>query len=922
MEQLVATKLFIPPTRPGLIYRQRLIDRLNTCAYPGCKLILITAPAGYGKTTLVTEWLGSLHISTSNKNKGSFRAAWFSLDEGDNDPVRFFSYFYAALNKIEGIKSALGKGALGLLQSNQLPPPKIILTSLINEIAAFPEKIILVLDDYHLIDNRSIHDALSFFLDNLPPQMHLVIATREDPHMPLSRLRTRGQMTELRASDLRFTPAEATEYLNRVMGLNLSSDDIASLEARTEGWIAGLQLAALSMRGYKDAASLINAFTGSHRLIQDFLIDEVLSQQSESIQEFLLHTSILDQLTSPICDALTQQNNSQATLESLERANLFIIPQDCERRSFRYHHLFADLLRIRLQYTQPERIPELHYLASKWYEENGYADEAITHALHGEDFNRAINLIEQNVDTIWAQGEYTKLQRWLKGLPDELVHSRPQLCIFRAWELFASGQPDAGERFLRNAELAHFPSTDLDSVTESNDQAQKSGLSGMKVRGRAAAIQAWIAAYQRQNISGLIQHLRQALDYLPEQDLPWRSAVEITLADVYAFNGDIESAHQVRLEALKSCEASGNTYLFLYNSAKLALNLKAQGQLQQVHELCQQRIQYAYGNGMSQTAVVGWLLAIWGEVLVEINELDGAYDLLEKSIEKTEPGGDVGMLGWSYLGLIRFLFAKGDMAGAEKIVQKINMIAQESIVPTWIMNLNAAWQSRIWLAQGKLEAATRWARDSELVADKSPSYLNKYKYITMARILIANGQEKDSTRLLQDMLKESEVGGDTTRAIEILILQALALHARGNTNQAVDTLESALAIAEPKGFFRIFVDEGQPMARLLYKTFNRDVATNYVNGLLQAFPLEEPEQVESSVSHVSEPAYIEPLSKREIEVLLLIAEGLTNPEIAARLILSLYTVKTHTRNIYGKLGVNNRIQAVAKARTLGILSTT
>jgi LuxR family maltose regulon positive regulatory protein len=922
MEQLLATKLFIPPTRPGLIPRPRLVDRLNTCAYPGCKLILITAPAGYGKTTLATEWLGSLQLGASNENKESYRVAWFSLDEGDNDPIRFFSYFYAALNQIEGIKSALGKGALGLLQSSQLPPPKITLTSLINEIAAFPEKIILVLDDYHLIDNRSIHDALSFFLENLPPQMHLVIATREDPHLPLSRLRTRGQMTELRATDLRFTPAEAAEYLNRVMGLDLSSDDIALLEARTEGWIAGLQLAALSMRGYKDAASLINAFTGSHRLVQDFLIDEVLSQQSESIQEFLLHTSILDQLTGPICDALTQRNNSQSTLESLERANLFIIPQDGERNSFRYHHLFADLLHLRLQQTQPERIPGLHNLASKWYEENGFADEAITHALRADDFNRSINLIEQHVDTIWAQGEYTKLQRWLKGLPDELVLSRPQLCIFQAWELFASGQPDAGERLLRTAELAYDPSTDLASVTESHDQDQPSGFGGLKVRGRAAAIQAWIAAYQRYNISGLIQHLRQALDYLPEQDLQWRSAVAITLADVHAFSGDIGSAYQVRLEALKACEASGNTYLYLYNSAKLALNLKAQGQLPQVQELCQQRVQFAYDNGMPQTAVVGWLLAIWGEVLTETNDLDQAYDLLEKSVEMTERGGDVGMLGWSYLGLTRVLFARGDMAGAEKIVQKMNKISQEFIVPTWIMNLNAAWQSRIWLAQGKLEAAARWARDNGQEPDKLPSYLNKYKYITLARILIAKGQEEESTRLLQGMLEESQVGGDTTRAIEILILQALALHAGGDTNQAVDTLERALTLAEPRCFYRIFVDEGQPMARLLYKALNRGIAPDYVNQLLQAFPIDELEQVELSVSQVSVSSYIEPLSEREIEVLQLIAEGLTNPEIATRLILSLYTVKTHTRNIYSKLGVNNRTQAVSKARTLGILSTT
>jgi LuxR family maltose regulon positive regulatory protein len=764
--------------------------------------------------------------------------------------------------------------------------------------------------------------VLTFLLEYLPPQIHLVIATREDPHLPLPRLRARGQMTELRATELRFTSAEAAEFLNQTMGLSLSSEDITALETRTEGWIAGLQLAAISMRRHKDADSLIKAFTGSHKLIQDFLIEEVLGQQSERIQKFLLQTSILDQLTGSICDALTHQSNSQSTLEYLERANLFIIPQDDERRCFRYHHLFADLLRLRLRQTQPEQLSVLHSQASKWYEKNGFADEAIAHALRAGDFERAISLIEQHADTIWAHGEYNKLRRWLLGLPDELVLSRPQLCIFQAWELFASGQLDAAERFLQAAERAHDTNTDQTSETGSQSQDQPSGASRLRVRGRAAAIQAWMDAYRRHNVAGLIQHLRQALEYLPDQDLHWRGAVATTLGDVYAFSGDMPAAYQARLEALKACEATGNTYHFMYNSAKLALNLKAQGRLLQVQELCQQRVRLANESGMSQTAVVGWLLAIWGEVLAETNDIDGALNLVEKSIELTEHGGDVGMLGWSYLSLTRVMFARGDMAGAEKIIQKINKKAKESIVPTWIINLNAAWQSRIWLAQGKLNEAAQWVRERGLELDKSPSYLNKYKYLTLARILIAQGQEKESIGLLQDVLEESEVGGDTTRAIEILILQALALHAGGDTNRAMRVLERALTFAEPRGFYRIFVDEGSSMAPLLYDALANGIASDYVNRLLQAFPIDESKQVELSASQVSESDYIEPLSEREIEVLQLVAEGLTNPEIAARLILSPYTIKTHTRNIYSKLGVSNRTQAVTKARTLGILPTT
>lgn len=921
MEQLLTTKLLIPPTRPGLIPRPRLIDQLNQCTYLGCKLILITAPAGYGKTTLATEWLGSLQLGASNGNKKSYRVAWFSLDEGDNDPVRFFSYFHAALNQIEVIKSVLGKGALSLLQSSQLPPPEITLTSLINEIVAFPEKIILVLDDYHLIDNRSIHDALSFFLENLPPQMHLVIVTREDPYLPLSRLRTHGQMTELRATDLRFTSSEAADFLNQVMGLNLSSDDIASLEARTEGWIAGLQLAAISMQGRKDRRGFIRSFTGGHRLVLDFLVEEVLGQQPESIQNFLLQTAVLDRITGSLCDALTGQENSQETLEMLDHANLFIVPLDEERRWYRYHHLFADLLRQRLRQAQADQLPKLFQNASEWYEQNGLLDEAIDHALRAEDFERTVYLIERHVDSIWAQGEYAKLRRWLLRLPDEVVLSRPKLSIYQAWELFTSGRPDAGERFLRVAELAYDPSTDQNYEAESQSQDQPSTSSGPRVPDRAAGIQAWMVAYRRQNISGLIQHLQQALEDLPDQDLHWRSAVAITLADAHAYNGDMLAAYQARLEALKACEAAGNYYLYIYNSAKLALNLKAQGRLLQVQELCQQRVRFANERGMSQTAVVGWLLAIWGDVLAEINDLDGALDLVERSVELTERSGDVVILGWSCLSLTRVLFSRGDLAGADEIVQRMNKVIRESIMPTYITNLNASWQARVWLAKNKLEAASHWMNERGPDLNKKPSHFDGMEYVGFARILIAQGKFKESISILEGLLEAAQMGGDITREIELLILQALTFQSGGDMNQALAIIEKCFNLGEPRGFCRIFVDEGQPMARLLYKALDRSIAPNYVNRLLQAFPIDEPEEIEPSVSQVPESGFIEPLSEREIEVLQLIAEGLTNPEIAARLILSLYTVKTHTRNIYGKLGVNNRTQAVAKARTLGILST-
>ncbi|HEY5671244.1 MAG TPA: hypothetical protein VIS10_14725, partial [Anaerolineales bacterium] len=386
MEPLLSTKLYIPPTRPELVPRQRLIERLNESL--DCKLTLISAPAGFGKTTLVSEWVTGCECPT----------AWLSLDEDDNDTARFLTYFITALNRVEGIEANMGEGALSMLHSPQPPPVEVVLTSLINDGADIPDRIILVLDDYHVIDAKPVNNALTFLLEHLPPQMHLVIATREDPHLPLSRLRARGQLTELRAADLRFTSIEAAEFLNDVMGLYLSTVDIAALETRTEGWIAGLQFAAISMQGSKDATGFIKSFTGSHRYVLDYLVEEVLEQQSETIQSFLLQTSVLDRLNASLCNALLDQQDGQEYLEFLEHANLFVIPLDEERHWYRYHHLFADLLRQRLKRTQPEKLPILHRRASKWHEQNSMGKEAVDHALAAKDFERAAGLIEEQVD--------------------------------------------------------------------------------------------------------------------------------------------------------------------------------------------------------------------------------------------------------------------------------------------------------------------------------------------------------------------------------------------------------------------------------------------------------------------------------------------------------------------------------------------
>ena len=506
MEQLLTTKFYIPITRPELVHRPRLIKLLNAGTRSGRKMTLISAPAGFGKTTLVSQWANNLRLDDEKDIQTVYRIVWVSLDEGDNDPVRFLTYLIAAINRVDGVDATLGESALGMLESSQPTPPEEILTSLINESAAISDRIIVVLDDYHVIESPQIDEVLAFLLEHLPPQLHLVIATREDPYLPLARLRARGQLTELRAVNLRFTYSEAAEFLGQVMGLNLSAEDIAALETRTEGWIAGLQLAAISMQGSKDGTSFIKSLTGSHRYVLDYLIEEVLEQQSERVLTFLLQTAILDRLTGSLCDALTGQDDGQATLERLEHDNLFIVPLDEERCWYRYHHLFVDLLRKRLHQTQPEQLPTLHLRAFEWYEENGFVDDSIEHSLRAEDFERAAQQIERVAEVVWASGVDTKLRRWLDRLPVELVFSKPQLCIFNAWYLIASGKQDAAERFLQSADLALEP-PDYATETVPLERDQLHRLNNLKLRGRLAATQAFLAFY-RGDVTEIVQHAK------------------------------------------------------------------------------------------------------------------------------------------------------------------------------------------------------------------------------------------------------------------------------------------------------------------------------------------------------------------------------------------------------------------------------
>ncbi len=926
-EEILYTKLYVPPARSKRVARPRLIERLNDGLHR--RLILISAPAGFGKTSVISEWVEMLRAHSRDSDPNRLQIAWYSLDEADNDPARFLTYLITALLRVKGLESPEKGRLLDMLQSPHPPPAEAVLTALINEFEGFENRALVVMDDFHHIEAPDVIAALTYFLEHLPPQMHIVILTRMDPELPIAKLRVADQLTELRAGDLRFTTAEAAAFLNQVMGLDLLDEDIAALERRTEGWIAGLQLAAISLRGKEDKSELIKSFTGSHRLVLDYLLEEVLHQQSEGIQAFLLQTAILERLNGSLCDALTGQNNGQEILEYLEHVNLFVVPLDNERRWYRYHHLFADLLRQRLRQAQPQQQPTLHLRASEWYEANRFTEQAIEHALRAKDHERAACLAE----TAWREMHmnYGGLYwlRWVEAIPDEVVRSRPLLSAGYGWSLIDFGDLEGADLRLRDAERW------LDSTAARNHQSDPpsghtAALSEQERRSLSGSI-ANARAYLTQalgDVAGTVSYAQRALDLLPDDDYFERSLSAILPGFAYWSTGDLEAAHRAISDAISYMRLLGKLPFVISFTSYLADIMIAQGRLNEAKQTYIQLLDLAAERGepvLPEMAVVHLGLS---ELCHEQGDLEAARRHLENSEELGElPAFPPWYRHW-VLARARLMESAGNLEAVGRILEEAQRLYYRHPIPD--IRPLAALVARTKLRQGKLDEGLLWARQAGLSVHDDPSYLCEFEHLTLARILIAEHERAhaegligDTLGMLDRLLNAAEDGNRIGSMIEILVVQALALQAQGKLPRALISLGRALDLAEPEGYAHAFVGEGAPMKSLLGKIRPDALRLEaYVRTLLAAFAPDVSTEAALGRTGVDQSRLVEPLSDRELEVLELIARGLTNREIARRLFLSHNTVKVHTRNIYGKLAVNNRTQAVAEARSLGLLPAT
>ncbi len=883
---LLTTKLYIPPPRSGLVARPRLIERLDEGLGQGHILTLIAAPAGFGKTTLVAEWLYSGY-----KNISPQSIAWLSLDEGDNDPTRFFAYLVAALQQID---ASLGRATLDLLESPQPPPPDSLIAMLAGNIAALATPFILILDDYHLIHEIAVHNAVALLLDHQPMQMHLILITREEPPIPLPRLRARSQVTEIRERDLRFTADQAAVFLNNTMRLSLPAEIIATLEARTEGWIAGLQLAALALQESPEAAraqALISNLGGS-RYVMDYLLAEVMEQQPEAVRRFLYQTCILDRLCAPLCNAVTGLQNSQAMLEQLDGANLFIVPLDQQRQWYRYHQLFAEALRAKLAPAERE---ELHQRATSWYEAQNLPAPAIHHALAyastNGDYTQAARLVRQAADAALHSGSLLTLRAWLEALPTERLRADGALATYYGWVLALTSELSRAEDYIHAAE-------------------QRLGQSGQPELGLLQALRGFVALLDRQEYAAAIQAASSALQTLRQDQPRWRIIALWVLAEAQERTQAISQAIATLREAAKTSRKAGNQIFAVVAENSLASALNLCTQRQEAIAVCKQAIQRYSDSAGQPSPVAAPLYSRLGMLHYEANQLELARQCHEQALALGTQLPFAPYLAFAHGLAAATLHAQGQSTSALDALQKAYQTALHSGYSDAEGFL--AWEVNIRLKQGELALAGQWAERAKLTPQDTLEYLRVETHLTYCRLLLAQDRLEQANTLLNRLEHFTREYGQTRWLITIHILQAIAADKLKDHSTARDYLARAVQLAAAEEYFRAFLDEDELVIALLPAV--KQAAPLFVKQLLGHAGITQPKQAASQ-------PLIEPLSQRELEVLRLITAGLSNQEIANKLVITPGTVKRHINNIYGKLGVSSRTQAIAKAHALRLLST-
>ncbi|MBN1661411.1 MAG: hypothetical protein JXA93_23670 [Anaerolineae bacterium] len=910
---LLVTKLHVPAVRHEWVARPILVSRLHQVLH--CKLALISAPAGFGKTTLISHWIYDLRLMLDGRQTDASdtraithrpspianRVAWLSLDEGDNDPVRFFSYLLAALQTVE---PSIGQTAASMLQGPDLPPPRPLLTSLINDLAAISHPLILVLDDYHLISTLLIHEQLAFFVEHQPDHVHLVLITREDPPLSLARLRARGQMVDIRQADLRFTSQETAEFLHRMMGLSLAPADVEVLHDRTEGWIGGLQLAALSLQGSTDAAAFVRDFAGSHAYVLDYLMEEVFQRQPHDMRTFLLETSILDRFTAPLCDAVTGRDDSGQVLHALEQANTFLVPLDAQREWYRYHRLFSDLLRHRLSIQHDMDSGQIHRRAARWYQAHGFVSEAVQHALSAADWSLAAELVPQVAGQLMHRGEVATLLRWYRTVPRDVVHSNPQLCLEFTWPLVVTEQIDEAEACLDQVEQA---------AEERADPA---------LQGAAAVARAHIAR-ARGDHAAVMRLSTEALRLLPPDAFLWRCVVAMNVGVARWYQGDLAAAEEALREAREAAARTGNLYIHVAAHIFLARIHLARGKLHEADA--------AYRRLPPEGERVSLVVLAHSDrakIAYEWNDLSAALAHARRGVEIAERSHSPEQLATAYGTLALVLQALGDRdkaAGALRTAEK--HVNQPGTSPAAHL-LNLTLRIHVALGCGDLAAAALAVDHVPGVLGSAPeaaTSMNEYLFLMLAqtRFLLACGELAAAAAHVQALHDRARHAGWHSVVLHARALQALAAP---TPEQALAAVAEAVTLAEPEGYVRTFVDCGEPMAGLLRRAIATGAAGEYATRLLAAFPvqssgrdLEPARALHLAVPIPAAQPLAEPPSEREIEVLVLLCAGYTNQEIARNLYISVNTVKTHLRSIYGKLGVNDRRAAATMARRLSLI---